>query len=68
VNVTASVASAMPYEGMKLRGSKPAGASFAAKSRSVRDWMGSAPQPVRRMHERSHPSTSRSFRRLATSW
>src|ERR1700722_18419258 len=62
----ASVASAIPYEGTSDDEAKPAGASLTAKSRSVLDWMGSAPHPVMRMHERSSPATSLSLRRLAT--
>ena len=66
MKVMANVASAMPYDGRNERGSNFAGARRSAKSRSAFAWMGSAPQPAMRKHERSSPSTSLSLRRLAT--
>ena len=65
--VIASVASAMPYDGKNDRASKPTGPSLAANSRSVFAWIGSAPQPVMRMQERSNPTTSFSFSRFEMS-
>ena len=56
VNVMASVASAIPYDGRNARGSKRAGASVSANSRSTLAWIGSAPQPDTRSDDRSRSS------------